>query len=160
MPPDLMNKCLFLLLACAVLTGCESMSERMQERFTAVPPKVQVFEAGKKEVFFAGKLAAQQIGFTLERSSESSGKISAFSRIRPGDSVRAAQQFTIDVQLTAITDTTTEVAVRLSELNEGDLRLGGGEVPLREHGLYSSYFDALQRALTEGLGAKTAGEKP
>lgn len=154
-----MNKLLSLLLLCAGLTGCESMSERMQERFTAVPAKMRVFEASKKTVYSAGQLAAKQTGFTLQRSSESDGTISAYSRIRPGDSVRAAQQFTLAVRLTAVTDTTTEVAVRLSELNEGQLSTGGGEVPLREHGLYSSYFDALERILAEQGAGKAPTEK-
>ena len=46
-----MKKLLSLLLLCAVLTGCESMSERMQERFAAVLPKTRVFEASKKTVY-------------------------------------------------------------------------------------------------------------
>ena len=115
-----MSKLLSLLLLCAVLTGCKSMSERMQERFAAVPPKTRVFEAGKKTVYSAGLLAAKQTGFTLQRISESDGTISAYSRIRPGDSVRAVPQFTLAVQLTVVTDTTAEVAVHLSELNESD----------------------------------------
>jgi hypothetical protein len=62
------------------------------------------------------------------------------------------------VQLTAVTYTKTEVAVRLAELNEGQLSTGGGEVPLREHGLYSSYFDALERILTEQATGKASTE--
>ncbi|MBI3887315.1 MAG: hypothetical protein HY302_16540 [Opitutae bacterium] len=155
-----MNKLLPLLLLGIVLTGCESVTERVRERFAPVPPKTQVFAAGKKTVFSAALLAAKQTGFTLQRGSESDGTISAYSRVRPGDSVRAALQFTIEVQLTAVTDTTTEVAVRLAELREGELSTGGGEVPLREHGLYSSYFEALERNLAGQDAVKSVPAKP
>lgn len=154
-----MSKLLSLLGVCVVLTGCESVPERMRERFTTVPAKTRVFTADKKMTYYAGQLAAKQTGFTLRRSSESDGTISAYSRIRPGDSVRAAQQFAMEIELREVTDTTTEVAMRLSELNEGQLSTGGGEVPLREHGLYSSYFDALERILTEQAAGKVPPEK-
>ena len=155
-----MTRLIALILLCPALTSCESMTERMQDHFAAVPPKTRVFEANKKAAYYAGQLAAKQAGFTLQRSSETNGTISAYSRIRPGDPVRAAQQFTLEVQLTALTETTTEVAVRLSELTEGQLSIGGGEVPLREHGLYASYFDALERILAEQGASKSSPEKP
>ena len=153
-----MFRLITLLLLCAALTGCESLPERMRERFTTVAPKTQLFEANKHAVYAAGLAAVKQVGFTLQRSSESEGTISAYSRVRPGDAVRAAQQFTLAIKLTQITDTSTEVALVLAELTEADLRVGGGELPLREHGLYASYFAALEQILA-GLSASKALQK-
>ena len=146
------------MLLCVTLVGCESLPDRMRERFTTVAPKTQLFTANKRTVFAAGLAAAKQIGFTLQRSSESKGTISAYSRVRPGDLVRAAQQFSFTIKLTQITDTSTEVALLLSELTEADLRIGGGESPLREHGLYASYFAALEQILV-GQSASKASQK-
>lgn len=154
-----MARLITLMLLCVTLVGCESLPDRMRERFTTVAPKTQLFTANKRTVFAAGLAAAKQIGFTLQRSSESEGTISAYSRVRPGDLVRAAQQFSFTIKLTPITDTSTEVALLLSELTEADLRVGGGEVPLREHGLYSSYFAALEQVLLE-QGASKSQQKP
>lgn len=152
-----MSKLLTLLLLCAILAGCEAMSDRIQARVSAVPAKRKTFPADIHTVYSAAQLAVRQIGFTLSRSSEADAFIEGFSRIRPGDSVHATQQFTIEVRMSASGDTGTEVAVRLTELREGASPADAGEQVLREHGLYASYYAALEQLLREG--GSSAGAK-
>jgi hypothetical protein len=149
-----MNRLIPCLLLGLALAGCESVSERMQSRFSPVPPKVRVLAADRRTVYYAGQLAAKRMEFVLQRSSEADGFIEASSRIRPGDSVHSAQQFVLEVQLRDEADGRTEVALRLFELREGYGAADSGREQLREHGLYDSYFAVLERILQEEVPGK------
>ena len=140
---------LSLLLLGSLISGCDTVSERVHARFTPVPPKVRLFPADRHTVHDAAQQAAKQMEFILRRGSEADGFIEATSRIRPGDRVHSAQQFVLEIQLRDETDGRTEVAVRLFELREGDAMADSGREALREHGLYDSYFAALERILLE-----------
>ena len=137
---------LLLLLGLAI-SGCESVSGRMQAKFSPVPPKVRMVAADRHSVYAAAQLAAKQMEFVVQRRSEADGFIEASSRIRPGDSVHSAQQFILEVQLREDADGRTEVALRLFELREGYGATDSGREQLREHGLYDSYFAALEQIL-------------
>ena len=137
------------LLLSLALSGCESVSERVQAKFSPVPPKVRTFAADQHTTYYAAQQAARQMEFIQHRGSEADGFIEASSRIRPGDRVNSAQQFVLEVQLGDGTDGRTEVALRLFELREGYGATDAGREQLREHGLYDSYFAVLERILQE-----------
>lgn len=137
------------LIALVLLAGCESVRERVQERFATVPPKVRLVGGGSREVFYAAQGTLRQMDFSLARAAEAQGMINAFSRIRSGDGPREARQFTLEIRLVALGPTETEVSVLLREQVEGLLANGATNTPLREHGLYETFFAGLRKVLAD-----------
>ncbi len=146
--------CLSVLLA-----GCESMSSRMEERFSSVPPHTRTFAADRRAVFEAAQVAVKNVGLLLGRTSLAKGRIEAYAPIRAGDATSDARQTTMQIDLTETNAGETEVALLVSEQKEGGFPGGVSEQPLREHSLYETYFAVLQQVLAEN-GAVKAVEKP
>jgi hypothetical protein len=139
--------CLAVLLATA---GCESMDTvptRVRERFEAPQPQVRTYEVNARTVFNAAVVAARRIDFRVLRSGAAQGTITAISRIQPGGSFGTGRQYAIDVHVRAVEPDRTEVAVVLREQEESTSFAGATDIPVREHGLYGSYFDAIAREL-------------
>ena len=150
---------LFALCAAALLTGCDSVSTRVQERFSTVTPKTREFAAGRRVVFEAGQVAVKNVGLLLGRTSFAQGLIEAYAPIHPGDSTQDARQTTMRISLREADGGETEVALLVSEHTEGRFPGGVSEQDLREHSLYEIYFAALRQVLLEN-GALKATEKP
>ena len=146
-------KRLLLPLVCAtlLLAGCDSLSSRVHERFATVPPQTRVFEASPRAVFEAGQLAMKRLDFVLTRTAFAQGIITGFSRIQTSDSFRDSRQFKLEMRLHEAGPGRTEVAVLLHEQESTAGRGLGIDTILREHGLYGSYFDALEQALKEKI---------
>lgn len=145
-PIDSMNKLLPLLALCVLLTGCESVSSRMHERFAPIQPKTRAFAADRKEVFKAAQQAVKDVGLLLGATSAAQGRINGYAPIRPGDSMRDTRQTTIDITVTEAAGG-TEVAVIVNEHSEGTFPGGVSGQSLREHSLYGLYFAALDALL-------------
>jgi hypothetical protein len=151
---------LFAFSTAVLLTGCESMSSRMQERFTPVPPHTRVFAAGRKVVYEAAQQAVKNVGLQLGRKSFAEGRIEGYAAIRSGDNnTRDARQTTIDIRLFETDALETRVELLVNEQTEGDFPGGVSKQGVREHSLYELYFTALQQVLAE-KGAVKATEKP
>jgi hypothetical protein len=147
------------LCGAALLTGCESMSSRMQDRFAEVPPHVRTFAAARKEVYEAARQAVKDVGLLPGRTSFATGRIDAYAPIRSGDATRDTRQNTLDIRLTETDAGDTEVALLVWEHSEGSFPGGVSEQALREHSLYEMYFAALQQVLLRN-GSLKKGEKP
>ncbi len=137
----------WLLLVVLVLTGCESVSSRVSERFATVPPKLKTFEASNTDVFHAAQYVLKQMDYTLTRTAIAQGIVNAKSRVIPADSLGGARQFTIDLTLSGPAAGPTEVGMLLRQGVEGDFRAGPQQETLREHGLYAAFFTSLDQAL-------------
>ena len=141
----------FMLVAGALLlAGCESsgsMSTRMRDRFQAPEPKVQVFEAGREEVFEAACAAMRQLDFQISKAGVAQGILNAHSRLHASDSFGKARQFGMEVRFHSYEPGKTEVAVVLREQEESASFAGATNLVLREHALYGSFFSALEEAL-------------
>ena len=141
----------FMLVAGALLlAGCESsgsMSTRMRDRFQAPEPKVQVFEAGREEVFEAARAAMRQLDFQISKAGVAQGILNAHSRLHASDSFGKARQFGMEVRFHSYEPEKTEVAVVLREQEESASFAGATNLVLREHALYGSFFSALEEAL-------------
>ncbi|MDD3181045.1 MAG: hypothetical protein PHQ04_11965 [Opitutaceae bacterium] len=152
-----MNLTKLLLVACAALmiAGCSSVS--LPKRFAAVPPQTRVIKSDAPQAYDAALAAAKQLGFRYVRGGPKTGELEAISEIQRGGPLLPARQFTIHVHLRAVSDTETEVAVLLHEVNEiaeGDFRSGATRQPLRDHGLYDAYFAGIEHV----LGQKAEGK--
>lgn len=141
----------FALLAAALAGGCESVVDRMHDRFATVPPKTKVFPASARQVFYAAQGTLKRMGFQLSRTAEAQGIIDGFSHIRPGDGPRESRQYTVEIRLIALGSAETELAILLREQVEGVLSSGAGatDTPLRDHGLYETFFASLRKALAD-----------
>ena len=150
-----MKSFFFLTLFSAILlSGCDSMSSRVRDRFTAVPPQTRIFAANKKAVFNAGLIAVKNVGLLLGRKSLPNGLIEAYAPIRSGDEAKDTRQTTMKINLSETGDNQTEVALLVSEDTEGSFPGGVSEQDLREHSLYELYFTALQQVLLENGSIK------
>ncbi len=145
--------CLVVLLG-----GCESMSSRVHDRFTPVPPHTRIFSAERKLVYEAAQQALKNVGLRMGRKSLAEG-IEGYAEIRSGDKTRDARQTTIQIRLFETDDAETRVELLVGESTEGDFPGGVTKQDLREHSLYGLYFAALQQVLME-KGTLKAPEKP
>lgn len=147
------------LCATALLAGCESMSTRVQQRFTPVPPHARVFAAGPKVVYEAAQQALKNVGLQMGRKSLAEGRIEGYAPIRAGDSIHDARQTTIQIRLFETDTLETRVELLVSEHTEGNFPGGVSQQDLREHSLYGLYYAALQQVLVE-KGVPQPAEKP
>jgi hypothetical protein len=149
-------KFLGAICALVLLAGCESVSSRVQERFTPVVPHSRVFPAERKVVYEAAQQAMKNVGLLLGHKSLTQGLVEGYTPIRPGDGTRDARQTTIQIRLIETDALDTQVDVIVSEHTEGSFPGGISEQPLREHSLYEMYFAALQQVLVEKAALKPA----
>ncbi len=148
---------LFLLGVSFGLVGCESISERMTDRFSTVPPQTKTWAVDQKTVFYAAQKALKRMDFTITRSAAAQGIIDARSSIRDTAIFGAGRQFTFEIRTRSAEPTSTSVEVLVTELLEGDFKAGATGKALRSHGLYDSFFEQLEQALREaGTATKIA----
>ncbi|HVT72951.1 MAG TPA: hypothetical protein VHD61_07425 [Lacunisphaera sp.] len=141
-------------LSLALFGGCDSVSSRVQDRFTPVEPHAQVYPQPRKVVFAAAQKAVKDVGLQLGRSSLANGTIEGYADIRAANSTDDARQTTIRVKLAEAEDGGTRVEMVVYEQTEGGFPGGLSERPLREHSLYDLYFAALQQVLNESAAPK------
>jgi len=142
-----------------LLAGCESMSTRVQARFTPVPPHTKVFAADEKAVYYAAQTAVKKVGLMLGHSSIARWSIDGYAPSRSGDATSDTRQTTIEIRLTEANDGQTQVALLVWDHTEGRFPGGVSEQALRDHSLYETYFAALQEVLLEN-DALRPGAKP
>ncbi len=149
----------FLTLATLALafffSGCDTVSSRISERFETVPPKTRTYQVDQKAVFEAAQTAMRRIDFQLTRTARAQGIVEGLSRIVAGNALSDARQHTIEVHLRSEEAGITYVDVLVHEQQESADFAGATNIALREHGLYASYFAALEQALRE-MGALPA----
>ena len=142
-------KALSLVFLCvAMLTaGCESVSSRVEERFSPMAPHTRVFAASPKAVYAAALQAVKNSGLLLGRKSFGEGRIQGYAPIRSGNATEDARQTTIDIRLFETDAAETRVELMVWEHTEGSFPGGVSERALAEHGLYGDYFAALEQVL-------------
>ncbi len=140
------------------LTGCESVSERFQERLAPPQPQVRSYPYDQETVFGAARSALRTIDFQVGKSGVAQGILTGYSRIRGGDSFGDARQYTLDIRVRSFSPGETEVAVVLRQQDETSAFAGATDIAVREHGLYDSYFAAIELALRNITRADAARE--
>lgn len=150
---------LIALCAAVLLAGCESMSDRVQDRFAAAPSHTRVFPAPLKAVYAAAQQAVKDVGLQVGRKSIGEGRIEAYAAINSGNPTQDTRQTSLEIRLAGTETGGTEVSLVVTEQTEGSFPGGVSQQPLREHSLYEIYFSALQQVL-EANGALNAAAKP
>lgn len=140
---------LLTLAATFFASGCDSVSSRISERFEGVPPKTRAYQTEEKVVFESAQVALKKLDFQLSRTAIAQGIVDGRSRIHQGETFRDAKQYAIEIRLRTPEPgwTTTEVLIR--EQQESADFAGATNIALREHGLYDSFFAALEQTLRE-----------
>ena len=146
-----------MLFSVLVLAGCENVSQQWRERVDATPAKTREFPGEFRAVYVAARDAMKRIEFVVSRSSMDDGVVEGYSRIQPGDPTRSARQWQLRATLDENANGMIEIGLLMTELTEGGIG-GAQERRAREHGLYDSYFDAVQQVLNENLAATRPGE--
>jgi hypothetical protein len=129
------------------LTGCESMSARVHDRFDPVEPKVQVYDGDLKTVYYASQEAFKQLGFVLTKASISSWRVEAASPINSNAALGDSRQLVAELHLSADDSEHTAVEMILTQQVHDDSLGASSQQKLREHGFYDTYFVALLEVL-------------
>jgi len=140
---------LVLMVGSIAFTGCESadLPPRLRERFEAPKPKIREYQAEQKEVFEAARRAMRRIDFTVSRAGAAQGIIRAHSGLRSGEGFGIARQNSLEVKIDSFTPGVTQVGVVVREQEESEGFSGATDIAVREHGLYDSFFGALEAEL-------------
>jgi hypothetical protein len=146
------------LCAVALLAGCESMSSRMEERFSPVPPHIRTYAASEKAVYEAGRKAVKGVGLLLGHTSLAQGLIEGYAPIQTGTATSDTRQTTIEIRLVESGSEETQVALLVWNQTEGTYPAGSSKQAFREHSLYEAYFAALQEALVANGSLKPDGK--
>jgi len=147
---------LIVLCAAALLSGCESMSERVGDRFSGVTPHTRNYPAEMKAVYAAAQQAVKNVGLQLGRKSIGTGHIEAYAAINPGNPTQDTRQTSLDIRLAEVETGEIQVSLVVTEQTAGNFPGGVSQQPLREHSLYELYFTALQQVLQENGDLRSA----
>jgi hypothetical protein len=141
----------FVFLLVAVLTGCESVTDR----FSPVEPKRQVFAGDQAAINAAANQAFKRLDFRVTRSK--GADLEAVSRIHSSVAFADSRQLTAKVHLNEMGPGRTEVELTVIEQTQGDRVGGTTQLTMRDHGFFQLYFATLQQVLddqTAGIPAK------
>lgn len=141
------------------LAGCEStpsLSTRVRERFTPVPPQAREIDGDLNGVYLAAQQAFKRLDFNLSRTRL--GHVEAASRINTSVAFRDSRQLVATVDLREVAPGKIEVAMSLVEQVEGEGIGGPNELALRQHGFFDTYFAMIQQVMSE-RNAKSAEAK-
>lgn len=138
---------LIALCATALLAGCDSLSDRMQDRFTVVPPKAQTFAAPLVKVYPAAQLAFKRLDFILTRTKV--GQIEAVSRINSSAALADARQMVAKVHLTESALGQTDVEINLTEEVTSTSFGGTHQQSMKDHSFFALYYATLQQILQD-----------
>jgi hypothetical protein len=136
-----------LIITMGLMTGCDSMSEHVRERLEPAQPQVRTYAASQPLIFSAAEKALRQIDFRVTRTRAAQGILNGLSHIESGESFGKGRQYAMNVTVTQLDSGETEVAAVLREQEESASFSGATDIPLRQHGLYDSFFAALEAAL-------------
>jgi hypothetical protein len=142
-----------LILACALLAGCESLPGRLA---TTVPPKVQVVEGKSEQVYLAARETFKRLDFILTRSVM--GTVEAASAIHTSETFGDSKQLVARVSIHEPEPGKCEVELWLTQ--EISSRSVGGtrREALSENGFFDRYFTVLLQVLQEQATGKSAGK--
>lgn len=140
------------LLSCLALvifaSGCSYVPAPVAERFAPAPSQDRVVGHDRAKVYVAAQDALRRMSFTLARTAEAQGVVLGRSPIVRNDAFGEKLQYEIEIHLREFGTGETKVEVWVREQVEGGLTTGGVSIkPLRTHGLYDSYFAALDQSL-------------
>jgi len=144
---------IFTLIAVMLgLSGCETIGERLQARFTPEPPRVKLFTSNYEQVFAATKQMLAEMGFRSIRGRASSRKLTGVSRVNANDALSGASQISLKVEFIETMPGETEMQVWMTEVVEDQYTQSGGyatQMPVRGDLLYNMLFRGVELMLKE-----------
>ncbi|MBL9216943.1 MAG: hypothetical protein JNG82_00530 [Opitutaceae bacterium] len=141
-----------LVIASLFVAGCESVTDR----FSAVPPKVQVFNGDTFAVNAAALQAFKRLDFLVTRSK--SVDIEAVSRIHTSVAFADSRQLAVKLHLNEAGPGKTEVELSVTEQVQSQRMGGTSQLAMREHGFFQLYFATLQQVMEGNATDRSAGK--
>ena len=140
-------KIFFAAVAVVLFSGCESLPERVRERFAEAPAQVRTFKGEKRAVYHAAQTTFKELDWVVTHATVSPSRVEAASPINASRAFNDARQLVANLEFTDLGEGETQVSMRLT----GQVESGGSGVrsqeALREHGFYERYFTALEGVL-------------
>lgn len=137
-----------LLVLCAFLSGCESMSNDVREKFAGAEPKVRRFDAEPRAVYAAAKAALDRMSFRVISGGAAQGKLEAVSGLSSDTDREGTRQVSISIRIEQLPDGSSEVRAVLKEIVEADFEKGlATQTALRDTPYYEVFFRNLANAL-------------
>jgi outer membrane lipoprotein SlyB len=144
-----------LILAAAVLSGCDTLedaSRSVREKFEPKQSvKTRTFSSPQRVVYDAVKVAADSMGYRQSRGGAAQGEFEGIGGVGEGETAHSARQVGIHVHLQQSLDgNETTVSVRFTEILESNASSQMGmatETTMKDTPLYESFFRHVQQAL-------------
>lgn len=139
-------------VATFLLTGCDSLPDRLSTPFSRPQPKSHVFAADERTTFAAAHAALADIGFGYAHGGPAQGRLEALSGLQTGGSgsLSSTRQLQLEATFSPAPDGGTQVDVVLHEQIEDDSNRNPGQgtsTALPESGVYDDFFRAIERRL-------------
>jgi len=138
------------ILISLLVAGCDSVPNRVSERFTPAPAQERGIASPRPAVYAATVTALKRMGLTVARAAEAQGEVLARTQIVRDEAFREVLQYEFEVRVREYGEGETKVSAWVREHVEGGLTTGGVSIQsLRSHGLYDSFFATLEQVLAE-----------
>jgi hypothetical protein len=141
--------CLLAAVAALLLAGCESVSDSIHSEFNAGAPHSRTYHGEGGEVSAAVILALKRLDFTVTSPGGGSDHIEASGHIQQSGGLSGSRQLVADVRLLGAGPGETEVQLLLTEQSDDGTPTGRMEKPLKDSGLYATFFDTIKQVLGE-----------
>jgi len=144
---------IFLLAAALLaLTGCDSVSTRVHERFSGPVYQVKIVNVDQHKAYEVARIALTKMDFNFEHGGPAQGIIHAIGPLHPSPSAPGtARQLWFDAKLSPALEGGTKIEVLFSEMVEEDFNKRPGQgtlTPLRDSSVYEAYFQYIDEILT------------
>lgn len=143
-----------------LFAGCEAVSNRVEQRFKPVAPQVKDYAKPSRDVFEAAQHVFKTMDFVVTRAGQAQGVMEAHSRLLPGAEFGSHRQFVFKVRFTTLDPAVTRVTALLQRDEDDSAAAGANSEDLSVHGLYDSFFAALQQQLGGAEPIIGPSEKP
>ena len=137
-----------------IVSGCEFMSSRMQDRFSIVPPKTQIFQGDQATILTATQQAFKRLDFVMTRSSPA--RIDAVSRINSSVAFGDSRQLLAGLHLSEAGPGKTEVELSLTQQMQSQSVGGTSQQEMRELGFSVLYKVTLQHDMKDPASSASA----
>ncbi|HEY4299319.1 MAG TPA: hypothetical protein VGM73_00505 [Candidatus Didemnitutus sp.] len=140
---------LLAAIAALLLAGCDSVSDTIHSGFNSTAPHSRTFHGEGGEVSAAVILALKRLDFTVTSPGGGSDHIEASGHIQQTGGLSGSRQLLADVRLLGAGPGETEVQLLLSEQSDDGTPTGRMEKPLKDSGIYGTFFDTIKQVLSE-----------
>ncbi|HVU17443.1 MAG TPA: hypothetical protein VHD32_10985 [Candidatus Didemnitutus sp.] len=132
-----------------LLAGCDSVSDSIQNGFSGNAAHSRTYHGQAQDLSAAVVLAMKRLDFNVTSPGGAGDHIEASGRIQHSDGLSGSRQLIADVKLVGAGPGETEVQILLTEQSDDGTATGRSEKPVKDSGLYGTFFDTIKQVLAE-----------